>query len=135
MEEMAISKFKATCLAVLERVRKTGEPVLVTRFGHPIAEIVAPGALVHRLDLFDGKEASPHAGLIGDDDQAVTAGIQPFHAFRCSRLKFQSRRVTQISAVDHQGAVAIQDHYLVRCIPPAHEPDEPVTRVTVSVVL
>jgi antitoxin (DNA-binding transcriptional repressor) of toxin-antitoxin stability system len=43
MKEIAISKFKATCLAVLERVRKTGEPILVTRFGHPIAEINAPG--------------------------------------------------------------------------------------------
>jgi prevent-host-death family protein len=42
MEEIAISKFKATCLAVLERVRKTGKPVLVTRFGEPVAEIVAP---------------------------------------------------------------------------------------------
>ena len=42
MEEIAISKFKATCLAVLERVRKTGKPILVTRFGQPIAEIVPP---------------------------------------------------------------------------------------------
>jgi prevent-host-death family protein len=42
MEEIAISKFKATCLAVLERVRKTGEPVVVTRFGQPIAEILPP---------------------------------------------------------------------------------------------
>src|SRR5207302_1891342 len=39
MEEMAISKFKATCLAVLERVRKTKKPILVTRFGEPIAEV------------------------------------------------------------------------------------------------
>jgi prevent-host-death family protein len=39
MEEIAISKFKATCLAVLERVRKTGKPVLVTRFGEPMAEL------------------------------------------------------------------------------------------------
>ena len=39
METIAISKFKATCLAVLERVRRTGKPVLVTRFGKPIAEI------------------------------------------------------------------------------------------------
>ncbi len=42
MEEIAISKFKATCLAVLERVRRTGQPVLVTRFGKPVAEIVPP---------------------------------------------------------------------------------------------
>ena len=42
MEEIAISKFKATCLAVMERVRKTRQPVLVTRFGEPVAEIVPP---------------------------------------------------------------------------------------------
>ena len=42
MEEMAISKFKATCLAVLESVRQTGQPVLVTRFGKPVAQIVPP---------------------------------------------------------------------------------------------
>ena len=42
MEEIAISKFKATCLAVLERVRKTGNPILVTRFGEPVAAISPP---------------------------------------------------------------------------------------------
>ena len=42
MQELAISKFKATCLAVLEEVRKTGTPVLITRFGKPVAEIVPP---------------------------------------------------------------------------------------------
>jgi antitoxin (DNA-binding transcriptional repressor) of toxin-antitoxin stability system len=42
MEQIAISKFKATCLAVLERVRKTGKPVLVTRFGEPMAEVGPP---------------------------------------------------------------------------------------------
>ena len=42
MEEIAISKFKATCLAVLERVRLTNQPIRVTRFGKPIAEILPP---------------------------------------------------------------------------------------------
>jgi prevent-host-death family protein len=42
MEEVAVSKFKATCLAVLRRVRRTGRPVLVTRFGKPVAEVVPP---------------------------------------------------------------------------------------------
>ena len=42
MEEIAISKFKATCLAVLERVRRTRKPILITRFGSPIAEVVPP---------------------------------------------------------------------------------------------
>lgn len=42
MEEIAISRFKATCLAVLENVRKTKQPVRITRFGKPIAEVVPP---------------------------------------------------------------------------------------------
>jgi antitoxin (DNA-binding transcriptional repressor) of toxin-antitoxin stability system len=42
VEEIAISKFKATCLAVLERVRKSRKPILITRFGHPVAEITPP---------------------------------------------------------------------------------------------
>ena len=42
MNEISISKFKATCLAVLEGVRRTREPVLVTRRGVPVAEIVPP---------------------------------------------------------------------------------------------
>lgn len=44
MERIAISKFKATCLGVLERVRKTRQPVLVTRFGKPVAQILPPPA-------------------------------------------------------------------------------------------
>jgi antitoxin (DNA-binding transcriptional repressor) of toxin-antitoxin stability system len=40
MREIAISKFKATCLAVLEDVRRTGSPVRVARFGRPVAEVV-----------------------------------------------------------------------------------------------
>ena len=42
VETMAISKFKATCLAVLDRVKRSGRPVLVTRRGEPIAQIVPP---------------------------------------------------------------------------------------------
>ncbi len=44
MEEIAISKFRATCLVVLENVRKTGRAVLVTRFGEPVAQVVPPHA-------------------------------------------------------------------------------------------
>ena len=42
MDMIPISKFKATCLAVLEEVRRSGQPVLVTRRGEPIAQIVPP---------------------------------------------------------------------------------------------
>jgi antitoxin (DNA-binding transcriptional repressor) of toxin-antitoxin stability system len=40
MDQMPISKFKATCLATLERVRRTGRPLRVTRFGKPVADVV-----------------------------------------------------------------------------------------------
>ena len=42
MEQIAVSKFKATCLSVLKRVQKTRKPILVTRFGLPLAEIAPP---------------------------------------------------------------------------------------------
>lgn len=40
MDEIAVSKFKATCLAALDRVRRTGRPLRVTRFGRPLADVV-----------------------------------------------------------------------------------------------
>jgi prevent-host-death family protein len=41
-EAIAISEFKATCLAVLERVRRTGTSIVVTKRGEPVAEINPP---------------------------------------------------------------------------------------------
>jgi antitoxin (DNA-binding transcriptional repressor) of toxin-antitoxin stability system len=42
METMTISRFKATCLASLEHVRKTGQSLLVTKRGVPIAQVIPP---------------------------------------------------------------------------------------------
>jgi antitoxin (DNA-binding transcriptional repressor) of toxin-antitoxin stability system len=42
MQDIPVSKFKATCLATLAKVERTGVPVRITRFGKPIAEIVPP---------------------------------------------------------------------------------------------
>jgi len=45
MEEMIpISKFKATCLSLLDRVKKTGQPITITKKGEPIARVVSPPA-------------------------------------------------------------------------------------------
>ncbi len=43
-ESISVSKFKATCLAVLEEVRRSGRSVLITKRGVPIAEVVPPTA-------------------------------------------------------------------------------------------
>ncbi len=42
METIAISRFKATCLAVMEQVKRTRTPVVVTRRGEPVVEVVPP---------------------------------------------------------------------------------------------
>ena len=48
MEEIAISEFKAKCIAVLERVRKTRTPIRITRDGKPVAEIVPASSVQER---------------------------------------------------------------------------------------
>ncbi len=40
MRTMAAGKFKATCLALLDEVKDTREPVLVTKHGEPWAKLV-----------------------------------------------------------------------------------------------
>jgi prevent-host-death family protein len=43
MRSVAVSEFKARCLALLEDVARTGEPLLVTRRGKPLARVTPSG--------------------------------------------------------------------------------------------
>ena len=54
MEQITISKFKATCLAVLERVHQARVPILVTKRGVPVAEIKPPPGGHRRLARING---------------------------------------------------------------------------------
>lgn len=38
--QIPAGKFKAQCLALLDRVARTGEPLLVTKRGRPVARVV-----------------------------------------------------------------------------------------------
>ena len=42
MESISVSEFKATCLSVIERVRQSGQTVVITKHGEPVAELVPP---------------------------------------------------------------------------------------------
>jgi prevent-host-death family protein len=42
MSQITISEFKASCLRLIEQVRRTGEPILVTKNGKPAAMVVPP---------------------------------------------------------------------------------------------
>ena len=43
MKSVAISVFKAQCLALLEDVARTGKPLLVTKRGKPLARVTSDG--------------------------------------------------------------------------------------------
>jgi prevent-host-death family protein len=40
VDTLTVSKFKATCLAVVEEVAKTKQGVIITKRGKPIAELI-----------------------------------------------------------------------------------------------
>lgn len=42
MDTVSISKFKASCLALIKKVQRTGEPLLITKRGEPVAQVVPP---------------------------------------------------------------------------------------------
>lgn len=56
MEEVSVSEFKAKCLAIIERVRKTKKPVRITRHGEPVAELMPPAPPVRRRDWIGSME-------------------------------------------------------------------------------
>ena len=58
MEEIAISEFKAKCLAILERVRKTRKPIRITRHGKPVADVVPPAPVFDRAALIGSMKDS-----------------------------------------------------------------------------
>lgn len=49
MKTLPASEFKARCLAVLDEVERTGEPVLILKRGRPVAQLVAPTAAAAEL--------------------------------------------------------------------------------------
>jgi prevent-host-death family protein len=63
MIEVAISEFKAKCLALLEQVRRTRQPIRITRHGKPVAEVVPPAPAVDRRLLIGSMKDSK---ILGD---------------------------------------------------------------------
>jgi prevent-host-death family protein len=40
VKQIAAGQFKAQCLAIMDQVSKSGEPVLVTKHGKPVVKLV-----------------------------------------------------------------------------------------------
>ncbi len=63
MEMIDASDFKARCLAILDRVRATGERVVVLKRGRPVAELSPPSRAKGDYPQFELKGA---VTVIGD---------------------------------------------------------------------
>ena len=63
-ERIPISKFKAHSLALLERVRRSGRSIIVTKRGEPIAEVVPPSTATLGTDWIGSMQGT--ARLRGD---------------------------------------------------------------------
>ena len=52
METIPISKFKTTCLSLLQKVKKTKKPLLITKDGKPVALVSAPPPTIEAKSSF-----------------------------------------------------------------------------------
>lgn len=57
MKTMVISEFKAKCISTLKTVQRSGEDIVVTWRGHPIARVepIAGSSLPRKLGTLKGK--------------------------------------------------------------------------------
>ncbi|MFZ3212005.1 MAG: type II toxin-antitoxin system Phd/YefM family antitoxin [Terriglobales bacterium] len=64
MQEVAISEFKAKCLALLEQVSKTKKPIRITRRGKPVAEVIPPSPTEQQGDWLGSMKGT--FDIVGD---------------------------------------------------------------------
>ena len=77
METMAISAFKAHALEAIDRVAKTREPIVVTKRGKPLAQVVP----------YQGEDSVPIPGklaeaLLFEEDIVTPLGDEMWEACR-----------------------------------------------------
>ena len=75
MRSMAVGEFKAKCLAVIEEVKTTGEPVLLTKRGMPVARVTSliempreKGSILGRLKSLGNIQGDIVASDLSDEE-------------------------------------------------------------------
>ena len=64
MQEIAISEFKAKCLAILAEVEKTKQSIRITRHGKPVAEVIPSKPVMDRASFMGSMRDSIE--ILGD---------------------------------------------------------------------
>ena len=67
MKQMPAGKFKAHCLSVMDDVNATGEPVIITKRGTPVAKVVPVKSKKQDLFGFMAGEVK----IVGDIESPV----------------------------------------------------------------
>jgi len=75
MKEIPAGQFKAECLALMDQVQQSGEPVLITKHGKPVAKLVP--AAKRGEDIF-GYMAGK-VKIVGD----IVAPVTPLEDWEC----------------------------------------------------
>ena len=72
MESINASYFKARCLKILDRVRETGERIVILKRGEPVAELWPPS---HAQSQYPQSELKGTVTVIGD----IVGPVAPDH--------------------------------------------------------
>jgi len=72
MEKLSVSKFKSTCLSVLDNVNKQKKRVIITKRGKPIAEVIPYDPVKNEISLKDSvKFIEDIISPVAEDDWEV----------------------------------------------------------------
>jgi prevent-host-death family protein len=73
VKTMAAGEFKAKCLAVLDEVKETGEAVLITKRGKPVARVTTVEQTANRKSNVDSIFGSLKGliSVVGDPDDLI----------------------------------------------------------------
>jgi prevent-host-death family protein len=74
MKQMPAGKFKAQCLAVMDRVSRSGEPLVITKHGKPVVKLVP--AENQPDDIFD--YMAGRAKVVGD----IVGPVEPLENWK-----------------------------------------------------
>jgi len=70
MKTIAAGEFKARCLALMEDVRSTRQPILITKRGKPVAKLVPVGP--EKDEFFDRLKGVVR--IVGDIESPIEPG-------------------------------------------------------------
>jgi prevent-host-death family protein len=84
MRSMAVGEFKAKCLAVIEEVSVTGQPILLTKRGKPVARVTSldegnksSRSILGRLKHMGSIRGDIVSSEFSDDEWERMAGAEP----------------------------------------------------------